>query len=66
MAHRYSVYERGTDRPIAIWRSAEKCAEVMGLKLNSFYKQILRAQEGRPHKKYEIVVHTEKEEDVLP
>lgn len=65
MANRYSVYERGTDRPILIWGTSAECATALGITLDSFYTQIKRSRQGLPPKKYEIVVHTEKEEDVL-
>lgn len=62
---RYSVYETGTDRPIMIWGTAKACAAALGIDLGSFYKAITRARVGRPVQKYEIIIHTEKEEDVL-
>ena len=65
MANRYSVYERGTDRPLMIWGSARQCAEALGVNVHSFYRYISRAREGQPIKKLEIIIHTEKEEDVL-
>ena len=65
MANRYSVYEIGTDRPIRIWGTSQECAEALGISRGSFYTQIVRARKGRPPQKYEIIEHTEKEEDVL-
>ncbi len=65
MANRYSVYETGTDRPIRIWGTSAECAASMGIDRHSFYKYVMRARNGQPIQKYEIIEHTEKEEDVL-
>ena len=63
--NRYSVYETGTDRPLMIWGSAERCAAALGVDVRTFYTYIMRTRKGRGPKKYEIIIHTEKEEDVL-
>lgn len=60
--NRYSVYETGTDRPIAIYRTAEECAAALGITPGSFYKKIGRARAGRPPRKYEIF--TDEDEEV--
>lgn len=65
MAKRYSVYETDGDRPFMIWGSAQECAAALGVSLNSFYTYVTRAHRGCPVQKYEIIEHTEKEEDVL-
>lgn len=63
---RYSVYERGTDRPIAIWASSQECADALHITRASFFKQVMRCKQGKPVQKYEIVIHdTTDEEDVL-
>ena len=62
---RYSVYETGTDRPLMIWGTAQECAAALGIDCGTFYTYIMRARKGRAPKKYEIIIHTEKEEDVL-
>lgn len=51
---RYSVYERGTDRPIVIYGLTHECAEAMGISVDSFYKAVHRQRHGEPIKKYEI------------
>ncbi len=66
MTFRYSVYETGTDRPLVIWGTGQQCAKALGIDIKTFYSQIARARRGAPPKKYEIIVHKEKEEDVLP
>lgn len=67
MAAKYSVYETGTDRPICIHRTAKECADALGIKLNSFYRQIMRARAGKPPQSYEIFIDTDDddEEDTL-
>ena len=53
----YSVYERGTDRPIYIHGTAEECAKAMGVDTPTFYHYISRARRKSPHalQKFEIV-----------
>lgn len=41
-AKRYSVYQKKTDKPIAIYATAKECAKAMGIKLNTFRKHISR------------------------
>ena len=64
MRNYYSVYARGTDRPIFIHGTTEECCKALGINSRSFYKQIWRARQGRPSQKYEIFID-EDEEDVL-
>ena len=54
MANRYSVYERGTDRPIVIDGTAKECAAALGITRGSFYKQLNRTHQGKPPQSYEI------------
>lgn len=65
MSKYYSVYARGTDRPIFIHGTAEECCKALGINTRSFYKQIWRARHGRPSLKYEIITDEDDEEDVL-
>ena len=53
--HRYSVYERGTDRPICIYGTSEQCAAALGIPVHTFYTYITRQRSGRKApKKIEI------------
>ena len=54
MVNRYSVYERGTDRPIIIAGTAKECVAALGIETASFYKQTYRTRRGLPPQKYEI------------
>lgn len=56
MPRKYSVYDRHTDMPVLIHGTAEQCAKCMGIKLNSFYRTLMRQREGSSASKYEIVV----------
>lgn len=60
--NRYSVYERGTDRPFFIAGTAAECAEALGITLQSFYKQVQRSRRGHPPQKYEIFIDEDEEE----
>lgn len=62
MARKYSVYERGTDRPIMIHGTAEECAAAMGVRTNTFYIYVMRQNKGRPQR-IEIFVDDPDEED---
>lgn len=44
---RYTVYDNRTDTPIVTDETAERCAEVMGVKLNTFYRAVNRTEGGR-------------------
>ncbi len=59
MANRYSVYERGTDRPIMIHGTSAECAGALRIGIPSFYKQIQRSRQGQPSQKYEIFTDEE-------
>lgn len=66
MANRYSVYERGTDRPICIHGTSDECAKALGICRNTFYRQLNRQHNGQPPKKYEIFEdghHTKEDEE---
>lgn len=60
---RYSVYEAGTDRPLRIWGTSVECAAAMGIALHTFYNYVKLSRNGHPVEKYEIIVHTEAEEE---
>lgn len=53
---RYSVYEHGTDRPICIYATAQECAAVLGVSINTFYTYVMRIRQGRPPKKVDIYI----------
>lgn len=65
MANSYSVYERGTDRPILIHGTSAECAAALGICVTTFYKQIQRTRQGMPPKKYEIFTDEDDEEEYL-
>ena len=44
---RYTVYDNRTDLPIVVEETPERCAEVMGVKLNTFYRAVNRTEGGR-------------------
>ena len=56
MVRKYSVYDRRTDMPIIINGTAEQCAARMGLKLNSFYRALMRQRGASSAVKYEVVI----------
>ena len=37
----YTVYDNRTDFPICVCESAKRCAEIMGVKLNTFHHNIV-------------------------
>lgn len=47
MANRYSVYNKETDMPVAVYATSKECASAMGIRLQSFYKYIWRVREGK-------------------
>ncbi|MBR2047114.1 MAG: hypothetical protein IJ960_00810 [Oscillospiraceae bacterium] len=55
--HHYSVYHRGTDRPIMIHGTAAECARAMGVLVASFRSFWCRQRRGRPNacRKWEII-----------
>ena len=44
---RYSVYHQHTDQPLILYATSHECAEAMGIKLNTFYRYIIRMREGK-------------------
>lgn len=62
MARKYSVYERGTDRPIMIHGTAAECAAAMGVRTNTFYIYVMRQNKGWPQR-IEIFMDDPDEED---
>jgi hypothetical protein len=60
---KYSVYERGTDRPIVIYGTARECAEAMGIAYESFRKFLYLQKHRHPMEKYEIFEDPTDEED---
>lgn len=63
MANRYSVYNKKTDAPIVIYGTSKECANAMGIRLNSFYKHIVRMRKGKTNTTKWLVFEDEKEED---
>ena len=59
----YSVYERGTDRPIFIHGTSRQCADALGIELDSFYKQVVRTRKDQAPRRYEIIIENSTEED---
>ena len=53
----YSVYLRATDEPLVIHATAERCAELMGITIGSFFCVVSRYKTGRVREgKYEVFV----------
>lgn len=44
---RYSVYHRKTDEPLVIYGTSKECAKAMGIRVNSFYRYIVRMRQGK-------------------
>ena len=53
---RYSVYERGTDRPICIYGTAEECAAALGVPLQTFYTYVARQRHGHKERRKKIEI----------
>lgn len=49
---KYTVYDKRTDMPVAIYETAYKCASAMGIKASTFYTYIIR-----PNNRWEIHKH---------
>ena len=62
-AKRYSVYHKGTDMPLVIYATAKECAEAMGIRLNSFYRYIVRMRGGKIQLRKWAVYEDESEEE---
>lgn len=45
--NRYSVYHKDTDLPLILYATAKECAKAMGIKVNSFYRYIVRMRGGK-------------------
>ena len=58
--HRYSVYDKRTDMPVAIYETPQRCAEAMGISVNSFYRYICRFRSGE-HSFRDWEIHRETE-----
>lgn len=43
---RYSVYHKETDEPLIIYGTGAECAQAMGIKVNSFYRYLVRMRQG--------------------
>ena len=43
----YSVYHRKTDEPLVIYGTSKECAKAMGIRVNSFYRYIVRMRQGK-------------------
>lgn len=62
MANRYSVYHKKTDLPLIIYGTSKECAKAMGIKVNSFYRYIVRMRQGRIRLRKWAVYQDEKED----
>lgn len=51
---RYSIYRRSDDMPIAIFESAERCAEILGIDTETFRQYLSRQNQGVYHRGVEI------------
>ena len=60
---KYSVYDRKTDLPIIVYKSAQECAEILGIEYQSFRMIYHRQQAGQPSNKWEIFVDEEDDDD---
>jgi hypothetical protein len=59
---RYSVYERGTDRPIIIYGTAVECAEALGISRDGFFKLLWRQRHSNTPKSIEIFEDDDEED----
>ncbi len=46
---RYTVYDNKTDFPICVCETAKRCAEIMGVELQTFYYAISNKRGNRWH-----------------
>ena len=44
---RYSVYHRKNDVPLILYATAAECAAAMGIRLDSFYRHMVRERQGK-------------------
>ena len=49
----YTVYDNRTDMPIVVDETAERCAQVMGVKLNTFYCAVKQTR----GKRWSVIKH---------
>lgn len=63
---RYSVYHRKTDMPLILYATAAECAAAMGIRLDSFYRHMVRERQGKVRLRkwavYEDEIDNEEEE----
>ena len=59
----YSVYEHETDKPIAIYRTAQECMKIMGVTRDTFYTYVTRFNKNYKNRKYDIYVDDQEDED---
>ena len=45
----YTVYDNKTDFPICVCETAKRCAEIMGVKLQTFHYALTNKRGGRWH-----------------
>lgn len=57
----YTVYNAKTDDILAVGNS-EECAKQLGIRVNSFYKAVIKSNRGES-KRYVILTDKEKEDD---
>lgn len=59
---RYSVYRAKDDTPIIINGTAKECAAALGIRLNSFFVQVVRSKDPKVnHSRYMIYEDTAEE-----
>lgn len=58
---RYSVYERGTDRPLCIYGTTVECAKVLGVAPDTLYTYVCRIRQGHRMRKYDIYIDDEED-----
>lgn len=62
-SHRYSVYERGTDRPIYIHGTAAECAAALGIAVHTFHTYVTKQRKNHPQAPGWIEICFDEEDD---
>ena len=63
---RYSIYRLKDDMPIAIYETAERCAEILGVETDTFREYLSRQRQGRYSRGVEIFRDDVDPGDLLP
>ena len=61
----YSIYERGTDRPICIHATAVECAAALGIEVHTFHTYVTKQRKNHPDAPRWIEIFREDEEDSI-